>query len=65
MIKEIDPGEPIKTDLTHCESKYYLSLLGQSRLSAVEVMWGKGKGYRILGRLIQGGDVKTYDIGSP
>jgi sugar-specific transcriptional regulator TrmB len=65
MIKKIDPKEPLKTDLTRYESKYYLSLLGQSRLSAVEVMRGKGKGYRILERLIQGGDVKTCDISSP
>ncbi|UCE66303.1 MAG: hypothetical protein JSU85_15920 [Candidatus Zixiibacteriota bacterium] len=38
MAKEIDPKELRRFDLTHCESKCYLSSPAQSGLSAIEVI---------------------------
>jgi sugar-specific transcriptional regulator TrmB len=56
MSNEIDPKELRKFGLTHYESKCYLSLLGQSRLSAVEVAKSAGvpraKVYEILEGLV-------------
>ncbi|UCE65568.1 MAG: TrmB family transcriptional regulator [Candidatus Zixiibacteriota bacterium] len=56
MAEEIDPKELKKFGLTHYESKCYLSLLGQSRLSAVEVAKSAGvpraKVYEILEGLV-------------
>lgn len=56
MLREIDPKELLKFGLTHYESKCYLSLLGQSRLTAVEVAKSAGvpraKVYEILESLV-------------
>ena len=56
MVNEIDPKELKKFGLTHYESKCYLSLLGQSRLTAVEVARSAGvpraKVYEILEGLV-------------
>jgi len=56
MVNEIDPKELKKFGLTHYESKCYLSLLGQSRMTAVEVARSAGvpraKVYEILEGLV-------------
>lgn len=56
MTNSIDPKELKKFGLTHYESKCYLSLLGQSSLSAVEVARAAGvpraKVYEILEGLV-------------
>jgi len=56
VVNEIDPKELKKFGLTHYESKCYLSLLGQSRLTAVEVARSAGvpraKVYEILEGLV-------------
>lgn len=56
MTQEIDPKELKKFGLTHYESKCYLSLLGQSSLTAVEVARSAGvpraKVYEILEGLV-------------
>lgn len=56
MVNLIDPKELKKFGLTHYESKCYLSLLGQSSLSAVEVAKSAGvprsKVYEILEGLV-------------
>ena len=64
MAKEIDPRELVKFGLTTYESKCYMTLLGQSSLTAIEVAKTAGiprpKVYETLESLINKGLCRTF-----